>query len=280
MLNRVVVLAGDTFRRRAAGRSDSLTVFIYWPGRGHHADAGAAGVVGNRVFAAIDDFAVALAHHGHRVVVFGEGDHPLRLEAVDGARAETLPARCVSERPDVLVAIGEWRVAGRLRLAPLQVAWHDAVSTAQLSEHVGGRQTGSEIDFFMLADAHRAAFDLPDWQILRTGVDEATGLERPAAAIASSVEALWREALADEPPVLQRIAVHLSAGRASLAQRMLDRETAPAGCEQEWADLRALIEWRAGTGEPLSPDRRQRLALRFASLRPGGLLDITLSRRG
>jgi tetratricopeptide (TPR) repeat protein len=77
----------------------------------------------------------------------------------------------------------------------------------------------------------------------------------------------------DEPANVDRVAVHLLAGRAALAQRMIDRAAAPAGLEEPWQALRAFVAWRAGGGEPPLPGQRQLLASHFKSLRRAGVLD-------
>ena len=83
-----------------------------------------------------------------------------------------------------------------------------------------------------------------------------------------------RAALTAEPPVVARIAVHLSAGRAALAQRMLQAEARPptvaAGV---WALLLALAAWQAGDGPALSDDGLRRLALHFRSFRRSGFIE-------
>jgi tetratricopeptide (TPR) repeat protein len=80
-------------------------------------------------------------------------------------------------------------------------------------------------------------------------------------------------ALTDEPAVVERVAVHLLAGRAALAQRMIEREAPPAGLDDPWRALRAFVAWRSGGGAQPLPEQLQLLARHFKSLRRGGLLD-------
>lgn len=80
-------------------------------------------------------------------------------------------------------------------------------------------------------------------------------------------------ALTDEPAVVPRIAAHLVAGRAALAQRMVDRDPPPPGLDDAWQALRDLIAWRAGTGQRPSVEAMQLLARQFRSLERSGLLE-------
>jgi hypothetical protein len=83
-----------------------------------------------------------------------------------------------------------------------------------------------------------------------------------------------RAALAAEPPVVARVAAHLSAGRVGLAQRMLKSDvpgaTRPVAA---WDALRAFIAWRAGEGDVPSQDALRHMALHFPSLRRSGLME-------
>ena len=73
--------------------------------------------------------------------------------------------------------------------------------------------------------------------------------------------------------MFERIAFHLAAGRASLAQKMLQRETAPAGVPADaWAALQAFTAWRAGSGDAPSEEGLQLIALHFRSLRKAGVI--------
>src|SRR5690606_39433757 len=67
-------------------------------------------------------------------------------------------------------------------------------------------------------------------------------------AIAARWEAVCMSALRDETPELERLAVHLAAGRDAFAQRMLERLTKPADIPHgAWAALQSLAHWPAGS---------------------------------
>jgi hypothetical protein len=88
------------------------------------------------------------------------------------------------------------------------------------------------------------------------------------SAIAEGWETHIRAALCQETALVARIAVHLDAGRAGLAHKMLQREPAPAGVSDEaWAALHAFTAWRAGVGEEPGARSLQLLALHFRSVR-------------
>jgi glycosyltransferase involved in cell wall biosynthesis/Tfp pilus assembly protein PilF len=460
-LERFAQLSGDMFRHRAAGdASDALTIFFCQP-RSVVFDARTPltrGLGGTE--SAIVYLAEALARRGHRVVVLNNCEEPGRFGSVEYARWETLPVRCLADRPDVLVGVRYWRTIGRVRFAPLQIFWTGDAFDQPFVEHLGDRQARAGIDFFMLqSDWQSATFqahhDVPDWQIVRTrlgaaassvepqagpsvpatrarglayastpfrgldvlldlfpriraacpdatldifssmqvyGMSEAddrrqfravyrkarqpgvklvgsvpqielaerlgqarvlaypnhfaetfciAAIEAQAAGcavvtsgfgalpetvgdagicvpgdprsaayqqafvdacvsllcdderwqalsarartrawtrytwpvIAEEWEATCRTALIDEPPVLDRIATHLAAGREGLAQRMLERETAPDGMTDAWDALKEFAAWRNGRGDAPSPGALRCIALHFRSLRRYGLLE-------
>jgi glycosyltransferase involved in cell wall biosynthesis/predicted Zn-dependent protease len=92
-------------------------------------------------------------------------------------------------------------------------------------------------------------------------------------AIAGEWESYLRAALAPEPAVLERVAVHVKAGRTGLAQKMLDREATPAGVPPEvWQDLKTFVAAQSGSGEAPSDETMRRVALHFPSLTRAGLL--------
>ncbi len=92
-------------------------------------------------------------------------------------------------------------------------------------------------------------------------------------AIAEHWDDVCRAALGAEPPVVERIAVHLAAGRAGLADKMLQREPAPATVSAEaWSALRAFTAWRAGSGDEPSAAALRLVALHFRSLRRAGVI--------
>ena len=94
--------------------------------------------------------------------------------------------------------------------------------------------------------------------------------------IAAHWETVCRAALAVEPPELDRIAVHLAAGRAGLAQRMLARTEKPGDVPPDaWAALETFTAWRAGEKqEAPALDALALVALSFKSLRKAGVLDV------
>jgi hypothetical protein len=92
--------------------------------------------------------------------------------------------------------------------------------------------------------------------------------------IAQGWETFCRAALTPEPPVLERIAVHLMAGRDGLAQRMLQREQCSAGVAADaWDALQKFVAWRATGGDAPSPETLRRVALHFRSLRRSELIE-------
>jgi hypothetical protein len=94
------------------------------------------------------------------------------------------------------------------------------------------------------------------------------------AGIAAGWEAICRAALAVEPTEVARISVHLAAGRAALAQRMLARtEKTPSVPVDAWDALESVTAWRAGQKEAPAREVLSRAALYFRSLRKSGLLD-------
>jgi glycosyltransferase involved in cell wall biosynthesis len=87
-------------------------------------------------------------------------------------------------------------------------------------------------------------------------------------AIAREWEHLCRTGLAAEPSTVQRVAVHLHAGRGALAQKMVEREIAPDGIPDDaWNALRTFTAWRAGAAEQPPSSALLQVALRFPSIR-------------
>jgi tetratricopeptide (TPR) repeat protein len=96
------------------------------------------------------------------------------------------------------------------------------------------------------------------------------------SGIAEQWDRFCRAALESEaaPPILERVVTHLAAGRAGLAVRMLERESAPAGVPADaWDDLRQVAAHRAGGPPPPDAALRQ-VALRFPAVRRMGLLGV------
>jgi tetratricopeptide (TPR) repeat protein len=280
---RVVELAGDRFRSRAPGDEAGLTLFFFCRPSGAVVDAPAAAADGESESAMVH-LAVALARRGHRVVVLHTGEDAGRSRGVESVRWETLPTRCLTDRPDVIVGVGAWQPLGNVRFAPLQIAWSGAAGNRPFIAPPGDGPSRAEIDFFLVesdgqAETVHADHHVPAWQIVRAGlgfaaVDAPTsGVPRAWPAVAEAWDATCRAALADEPAVLARIATHVAANRAGLAHRMVQREPAPAGLAEAWEALRAFTAWRAGGGGPLAPGSLQRIALHFRSFRSDAVLD-------
>ena len=88
------------------------------------------------------------------------------------------------------------------------------------------------------------------------------------SAIAEEWETQMRAALRPEPPLIARIAVHLDAGRAGLAHKMLQREPAPPGVSEEaWSALQGFTAWRAGVAEAPAEHILRAVSVHFRSLR-------------
>ena len=460
-LGRFTRLAGDSFTTRVhPAQSDGFTIFFYQP----HSIAfdgrtpRTRGLGGTE--SAIVYLAEALSRRGHRVVVLAHCEEPGVYHGVEYVRWETMPSRAVADRPDVLVAVRDWRTIGQTRFAPLQMFWTGDAFDQQFVKTLANTEERGQIDFFMLqSDWHEETFHthhgVPAWQILRTRlgsaasasdmpVQEDTGTRRPRRlayastpfrgldvlldlfpriraacpdaeldvfssmkvygmnaaddeatygalyakarqpgvrlvgtvpqfelarrltqarvlaypnhyaetfciaaieaeaagcavvttqlgalpetvgdggvciagtpqdaayqdafvaacvrllkddetwaamsrrafdrawdkytwpAIAGEWEAYLRAALAPEPAVVERVAVHVKAGRTGLAQKMLDREPTPAGVPAEvWEALKAFVAAQAGAGDAPSDDSLRRVALHFRSLMRAGLI--------
>jgi len=94
------------------------------------------------------------------------------------------------------------------------------------------------------------------------------------ARIAEEWDALLRSESAAEPAVVTRVAVHLAAGRAMLAHRMLKAEAAPSTVPPDvWETLLALAAWQAGDGAAPAGDSLRRVARQFRSFRRSGLIE-------
>ena len=184
---RVAQLAGDTLAKRAQP-ADPETFAIYFvqphsvPFDGRTPRT--RGLGGTE--SAIVYLAEALARLGRRVVVFNNCEAPATVEGVEYARWETLPARCISDRPDVIVAVRHWEMLGRLRLAPLQIFWTGDAFDQPYLERIGEEQARQEIDFFMLqsdwqAETFAAQHGIPPWRILRTRLGAAASARTDVA---------------------------------------------------------------------------------------------------
>jgi hypothetical protein len=95
--------------------------------------------------------------------------------------------------------------------------------------------------------------------------------------IAVHWESLCTTALRRDTPEFERVAVHLGAGRAALAQKMLSRIVRPPDVAVEaWEAVLAFAAWQTGVGSMPSADCLQIIALTFPSLRRGGVVDRAL----
>jgi glycosyltransferase involved in cell wall biosynthesis len=76
-------------------------------------------------------------------------------------------------------------------------------------------------------------------------------------AIAEGWEQLCARALSGESPILERVAAHMAAGRASLVDRLLEKEPRPASVPAEtWESLRQLARWLTRPAGFQPPDFR------------------------
>jgi glycosyltransferase involved in cell wall biosynthesis/tetratricopeptide (TPR) repeat protein len=111
------------------------------------------------------------------------------------------------------------------------------------------------------------------WQAMSSrALDRAWG-EYTWPAIAAAWETSLRAALTPEPAIVERLAVHLKAGRTGLAHKMLEREPSPAGVPADvWQALKMLIASHAGSRSALADADLRRVALYFRTLTRAGLI--------
>jgi glycosyltransferase involved in cell wall biosynthesis/Flp pilus assembly protein TadD len=167
-------VAGDTLATgNARGAGERLAIYFYMP-RGAAFDGQTPRTKGlGGTESALVYLAEALATRGHRAVIFNHCDTPCTVGDVEYASWQTLPVRCVADRPDVVVAVRDWRLIGQLRLAPLQLFWTlDAFDQAFLA-NLGDRQARAAIDFVVVGSDWQAAtfrehHDVPAWQMVVT----------------------------------------------------------------------------------------------------------------
>ncbi len=116
------------------------------------------------------------------------------------------------------------------------------------------------------------------WLQMTEAALERTWSEYTWAAVAGQWDRNLTAALALAPSVIERVGVHLAAGRAVLAQKMLGRDGAPEGVSgAAWEALRAFVAWRAGSGAAPGDDALRLIGLHFRAL--GRLLaTLDLSR--
>jgi tetratricopeptide (TPR) repeat protein len=143
---------------------------------------------------AIVYLAESLVRRGHRCVVLNNCAVPVQVNGVEYARWETLPVRCVNDRPDVVVAVRFWETIGRTRFAPLQIFWTGDAFDQPFVETLAGRDARAEIDLFMLQsdwqiETFHAHHQVPMSQIVRTTLGAAATAAVPALRPSSGVRA-------------------------------------------------------------------------------------------
>ena len=107
------------------------------------------------------------------------------------------------------------------------------------------------------------------WQSLSDEAISRTSRDYTWPAVAAEWERFSRAELVAEPPIVGRVAVHLAAGRAALAQKMLQRESVPEAVSTDaWDALRAFTAWSAGAGQVPDEDALRLVGSHFRSLRP------------
>lgn len=165
-------LTAQTLRTAVDDGSGGMTVFFYVPrsttfdGRTPR-EQGLGGTESAVVY-----LAEALTRHGHRVVVLNGCDAPGDFNGVEYAAWESLPARCVSDRPHVVVSVRHWETIGRMRLAPVQLFWSlDAYDQAALA-NLRDTAARAEIDVYVVGSSWQAAtfkeyHQVPAWQLVQ-----------------------------------------------------------------------------------------------------------------
>ena len=159
-----------------------------------------------------------------------------------------------------------------------------AVVTSQLGgalpETVGdggicipGKPADAAYQDAFVAACVRLLTDDEAWQAISCRALDRAWTKYTWPVIAAEWETIFNAALTPAPAVLERVTVHLKAGRAGLAQKMLDREPLPTGVPADvWHDLKAFVAWHAGSGEAPSDDSLRRVALHFRSLMRAGVI--------
>lgn len=133
---------------------------------------------------AIVYLAEALARRGHRCVVFNSVAEPAMVEAVEYARWETMPARSLSQPPDVVVGVRHWQLFGRVRFAPLQIFWTGDAFDQPFLTGFSDPARRAEIDLVMLQsewqiDTFHAHLGIPLPSIVRTTLGTAASAVVP-----------------------------------------------------------------------------------------------------
>ena len=117
--------------------------------------------------------AEAIAARGHAVRVYNNCPAPTTVRGVDYRRWEACKADAVLARPDVLVAIRDWRVIAANRFAPLQLFWTGDAADQPFVQGLDVAANRAAIDFAVLQSdwqesSFRARFGLAPWRCLRT----------------------------------------------------------------------------------------------------------------
>ena len=149
--------AGDQFQHRRDADSRVLTFAFYQPYSLDYdgttpRERGLGGTESAVVY-----LAESLARRGHRCIVFNGCGQEREVAGVEYARWESMPVRCIVERPDVIVAVRSWDTIGRLRLAPLQIFWTGDAFDQPFVQTLSNRDARQHIDFFMLQSDWQAA---------------------------------------------------------------------------------------------------------------------------
>jgi glycosyltransferase involved in cell wall biosynthesis len=110
------------------------------------------------------------------------------IDGVEYARWETLAARCVTDRPDVLVAVRFWEAIAAVRLAPLQIFWTGDAYDQPYLNGLSAVAASSEIDLFMLQsdwqiETFRTHHRVPASHIVRTTLGAATAPLAPLSRV-------------------------------------------------------------------------------------------------
>jgi glycosyltransferase involved in cell wall biosynthesis len=169
-LRRFSQLASTELGARARSDESPFTIFFYNP-FGIMYDARTPRTRGlGGTESAVVYLAEALAERGHRIVVLNNCEEPGRWSGVEYARWETMPARAVSDRPDVLVAIRYWQAIGRARFAPLQIFWTGDAYDQPFLEGIDDPKRRAGIDLVALesrwqADTFSTHHGIPPWRI-------------------------------------------------------------------------------------------------------------------
>ena len=136
----------------------------------------------------------------------------------------------------------------------------------------GTPQDAAYQDAFV-AECVRLLTDDEAWQAMSRRAFDRTWDTYTWSAIAAGWETSLRAALTPEPAIVERVAVHLKAGRTGLAQKMLDREPTPTGVPAAvWQELKTVVAAQAGFGDVPSEESLHRVALHFRSLTRTGLI--------